>query len=81
MSRGMSSVRIERVNRLLSRVGSKRSGRTVPSDVLIRECEYGGESKSREASIRLLQRDIQFLRVYFSVKIIYVQKEKGYVLL
>ena len=67
MSKSMSSLRIERLNRLL---GVLKSCDYIPRKSLIAECGY--------VSARTLESDLRFLRESFGVKIRYSRRKTGY---
>ncbi len=69
MARGLSSLRIERLNTLLRTLKSKNY---ISREELMTECGY--------ISGRTLESDLRFLRRVFGTKIHYSRRFKGYVL-
>ena len=69
MSRGLSSMRIERLNMLL---GTLRSRDYISRDGIMTECRY--------TSSRTLESDIRFLREVFGARIRYSRRVMGYIL-
>ena len=69
MARGLSSLRIERLNTLLRTL---RSNKYICREELMRECSY--------VSARTLESDLRFLRKVFGMKLHYSRSMKGYFL-
>ena len=69
MAREMSSLRIERLNKLL---GTLRARNYISREQIITECGY--------ISSRTLEDDIRFLREVFGAKIHYSRRVSGYIL-
>ena len=69
MARDISSMRIERLNKLL---GTLRARKYTARDEIMTECGY--------VSGRTLEDDIRFLREVFGAKIRYSRRVMGYIL-
>ena len=77
----LSATRILRLNRLVQQLQAcGKNGTPVGSDALVRDAGYHAQCTNHETAVRLLQRDIQFLRDSFFTEITYDRVRKGYTL-
>ena len=71
MSRDISSVRLMRLNNLFVFLGSKkRLGKPTPLHAVISGVGYDKDVKDRKSAMRQLQRDLQFIEMSRSARLI-----------